>query len=73
MKKIKQKIEVKQGNRQRTNYLEKMEELNNNCTNLWAKLTNLGLGVASSIQKQVMDIDLDIQMNSLTGKTHNEE
>ena len=73
MKKIKQKIEVKQGNRQRTNYLEKMEELNNNCTNLWAKLTNVGLSVASSIQKQVMDIDLDIQMNSLTGKNHNEE
>ena len=61
MKKIKQKRKVKQGNSQRRKNWEKMEELNNNCTSLWAKLTNVGLGLASVLQKQVTHIiDLDM-------------
>ena len=59
MKKTNQQRKEKQETRQRTKYQEKMEELNN-CTSLWAKLTNVGLGVASALQKQVTDIDLDI-------------
>ena len=72
MKKTKQQRKVNQGERQRTKYLEKMEELNT-CTSLWAKLTNVGLGVASALQKQVTDIDLDIKVISLAGKYHIEE
>ena len=37
-----------------------MEEVNN-CTSLWADLTNVGLGVATTLRKQVMDIDLVIK------------
>ena len=59
MKKTKQQRKEKQENRQRTGYLGKMEKQNNNCTSLWAKLTNVGLGIASVLQKQVIDIDLD--------------
>ena len=36
-----------------------MEEVNN-CTSRWAELTYVGLGVASILKKQVMDIDLVI-------------
>ena len=50
MKKIRQKGEI---SRQRTNYKEEMKELNN-CTSLWSKLTNVALGVASALQKQVV-------------------
>ena len=50
-----------------------MKKQNNNCTSLWAKLTNVGLGMASVLQKQVTDIDLDIKVISLAGKFHIEE
>ena len=50
MKKIKQKR--KQGERQKTRLLEKMKELNS-CTSLWAEFTNVGLGAASALNKQV--------------------
>ena len=58
MKKTNQQRKEKQETRQRTKYQEKMEELNN-CTSLWAKLTNVGLGMAASLQKQVTDFNLD--------------
>ena len=45
----------------------------NNCTSLWAELTNVGLGVATTIRKQVMDIDLVIKDNSLAGKFHKKQ
>ena len=72
MKKTKQQRKVNQGKRQRTKYLEKMEELNT-CTSLWAKLTNVGLGVASALQKQVTNIDLDIKVSSFVGKFHKKQ
>ena len=49
MKKIKQRRKVQQGNR-RTKNLEKTEEL---CVNMWAEFTNVGLGVATTLMKQV--------------------
>ena len=70
MKKIKQQRKVKQA--QRTTYLEKMEELNN-CTSLWARLTNVGLGAASALLKQVAPINLDIKVISLVGKFHKKQ
>ena len=72
MKKTKQQRKVKEKTRQRTKYLEKMEELNN-CTSLWAKLTNVGLGVASIIQKQVTDIHFNIKVISFAGKFHKKQ
>ena len=50
MKKIKQRRKVQQGNR-RTKNLEKLEELK--CVDMWAELTNVGLGVATTLMKQV--------------------
>ena len=73
MKKTEQQRKAKQGNGKRTKHVGKMDKLNNNCTSLWAKLTNVGLGMASTLQKQVIDIDLDIKVISLTGKFHIEE
>ena len=55
IKKTKQNIKVKQGKRQRKNYLE------NSCTELWSDLINAGLGIATTLRKQVMDIDLVIK------------
>ena len=60
MKKIKQKVKLIQ---------EKNEELDV-CTNLWVELTNLGLGVATALQKQVMVADLVKKLTSLPGKFH---
>ena len=60
MKKIKQKVKLIQ---------EKNEELDV-CTNLWVELTNLGLGVATALQKQVMVADLVTKLTSLPGKFH---
>ena len=60
MKKINQKVKLIQ---------EKNEELDV-CTNLWVELTNLGLGVATALQKQVMDADLVTKLTSLPGKFH---
>ena len=72
MKKAKQERKVKHGKRQGTNYLKKIEELKN-CTSLWAKLTNVGLGVASIIQKQVTDIHFNIKVISFAGKFHKKQ
>ena len=73
MKKIKQQRKVKQGNRQRTKQnLEDLEELSN-CISLWAKRTNAAFGVASVLQKQVTDIDLDIKVFYLVGKFHKKQ
>ena len=72
MKKMRQK--GNQGNKKRSKNSNKMEELNNNCTILWAKLTHIGLGLATTLQKQVaLMICLDINMISLAGKFDNEE
>ena len=60
MKTIKQKVKLIQ---------EKNEELDV-CTNLWVELTNLGLGVATALQKQVMDADLVTKLTSFPGKFH---
>ena len=54
MKKINQKRKETHGNRQKTKFLGKSAELEN-CTSLWAELTNIGFGLASSLKKQVMD------------------
>ena len=53
MKKIKQS-KLLHGNKRTTN-LEKLEEL---CVNVWAELTRVGLGAATTLKKQVGDIDL---------------
>ena len=53
MKKIKQS-KFLHGNR-RTKNQEKLEEL---CVNTWAELTRVGLGAATTLKKQVGDIDL---------------
>ena len=73
MKKTKQQRKEKQENRERTGYMGKMETQNNNCTSLWAKLTNVGLGMASVLQKQVTDIDFDIKVISLVGNFHKKQ
>ena len=60
MKKIKQRRKVQHGNRRTTN-LEKLEEL---CVDMWAEFTRVGLGVATTLKKQVGDIDLVIKILS---------
>ena len=53
MKKIrKQERKKVQNNRQKSECLVKNEKIEN-CTSLWAELTNVGLGVATTIKKQV--------------------
>ena len=52
MKQIKQKRKEVQEDRQKTKFLVKNEELEN-CTSLWAELTSVGLGVATTLKKQV--------------------
>lgn len=71
MKQINQKIKGTQENRQKIKFLEKSEEVEN-CTSLWAELTNVGLGLASSLKKQVMDTDL-INSLALAGKFDNKQ
>ena len=73
MKKTKQQRKEKKENRQRTGYMGKMEKQNNNCTSLWAKLTNVGLGMASVLQKQVTGIDLDIKVIYFIGNFHKKQ
>ena len=73
MKKTKQQRKEKQENRPRTGYMGKMEKQNNNCTSLWAKLTNVGLGMASVLQKQVTGIDLDIKVIYFIGNFHKKQ
>ena len=70
MKKIKQRRKVQHGNR-RTKNLETLEELK--CVDMWAELTNVGLGVATTLKKQVVDIDLVTKVDSLAGKFHTKE
>ena len=65
MKNIKQS-KFQHGNK-RTKNLEKVEEL---CVNIWAEVTRVGLGAATTLKKQVGDIDLVIKVNSLAGKIH---
>ena len=74
MKKKKQKKKGTKEKRQKTKCLEKSEDLEK-CTSLWAELTNIGLGLATTLRKQVMHIDLVIKVNSLTlaGKFHNKQ
>ena len=64
VKKLKQKRKKAQGNGRKSKFLGKGEELED-CSSLWAELTNVGLGVASTLKKQVMDIDLVVKVNSL--------
>ena len=53
MKRIrKQERKKVQDNRQKSEFLVKNEELEN-CTSLWAELTNVGIGVATTLKKQV--------------------
>ena len=74
MKKNKQKRKKTQGNVHKSNFLGKSEELEN-CTSLWAELTNVGFRLASTLKKQVMmDIEFKvIKVNYLAGKFHNEQ
>ena len=65
MKKIKQRRKVQQGNR-RTKNLEKLEELK--CVDMWAELTNVGLGVATTLKKQVGVIDLVMKNKTFTSR-----
>ena len=58
MKKIKQKRKIQQENK-RTNNLKILEEVK--CTDMWAELTNVGLGAATALKKQVVDIGLVIK------------
>ena len=58
MKKIKQRRKLQHGNR-RTKNLEKPEEL---CVDMWAEFSNVGLGVATTLKKQVGVIDLVIRI-----------
>ena len=64
MKQIKQRRKIQHGNR-RTKNLEKLQELK--CIDVWAELTNVGLGVATTLKKQVRDIDH--VMKKMTGGT----
>ena len=63
-----------QQNREKGKFLVKSEELEN-CTSLWAKLTDVGFRLASTLKKQVMmDIGFKIMKNySLAGKFHNQQ
>ena len=73
MKKKKHKRKETQRNRQKTKFLGKSEV--EKCMSLWVELTDIGLGVATSVRKQVIDIDLVIQFNylPLAGKYHYKE
>lgn len=53
MKYYKQKRIKAQRNEQKNRFLEKSEELQN-CTSLWAELTNVGFRLASTLKKQVI-------------------
>ena len=74
MKKKKHRRKETQETRRKTKSMEKSEDLEK-CTSLWAELTNIGLGLATTLRKQVIHIDLVIKVNSLTlaGKFHNKQ
>ena len=67
--KLKQKRKQMHQIKQKSEILVKSETLEN-CTSLWSELTNIGLGVATTLKKQVVDIDLVIKVDSLAGKLH---
>ena len=67
--KLKQKRKQMHQIKQKSEILVKSEKLEN-CTSLWSELTNIGLGVAATLNKQVVDIDLVIKVDSLAGKFH---
>ena len=67
--KLKQKRKQMHQNKQKSEFLVKSETLEN-CTSLWSELTNIGLGAAATLKKQVVDIDLVIKVDSLAGKFH---
>ena len=74
MKKKKHRRKETQETRRKTKSMEKSEDLEK-CTSLWADLTNIGLGLATTLRKQVIHIDLVIKVNSLTlaGKFHKKQ
>ena len=73
MKKMKQKKKKMKRNRQTTKFQGKSKEVEN-CTSLWAELTNIGLGVATSLKKQVKVIDMLIKLIlSHAGKFHKKQ
>ena len=67
--KIKQKSRQMHQNKQKSEFLVKNEKLEN-CTSLWSEYTRVGLGLATTLKKQVVDIDLVIKVSSLAGKHH---
>ena len=72
MKQIKEKRKQTRKNRHKSKFVVKSEELEN-CTSLWAEFTNIGFGVATTLKKQVMDINLIIKVKSLAGKFHKKQ
>ena len=67
--KLKQKRKQMHQNNQKSEFLVKSDKLEN-CTRLWSEFTNIGLGVATTLKKQVVDIDLVLKVDSLAGKFH---
>ena len=59
--KLKQKRKQMHQNKQKSEILVKSDKLEN-CTRLWSEFTNIGLGVATTLRKQVKDIDLVIKV-----------
>ena len=67
--KIKQKRKQMHQNKQKSEFLVKSQKLEN-CTSMWSEFTRVGLGLATTLKKQVVDIDLVIKVNSLPGKIY---
>ena len=70
--KLKQKRKQMHQNKQKSEILVKSDKLEN-CTRLWSEFTNIGLGVATTLRKQVVDIDLFIKVDSFAGKFHKKQ
>ena len=70
--KLKQKRKQMHQNKQKSEILVKSDKLEN-CTRLWSEFTNIGLGVATTLKKQVVDIDLFIKVDSFAGKFHKKQ
>ena len=71
-KKMNEKKNKTQRNKEQKTILGKSEELEN-CTSLWAELTRAGLGIATTVKKQVMDFDLVIKVDSLAGSLYKKQ
>ena len=67
----KKRKKTQKSKKQKT-FLGKSEELEN-CTSLWAELTRAGLGIATTVKKQVMDFHLNIKVNSLAGSLYKKQ